>query len=97
MSFGYLIGEIDVKDPEAYKEYVAGTPAVVAKFGGEFIVRGGQFVPKEGRAPHGRVVLIRFPSYEKAKAFYDSDEYAGLLALRLSLTDSRLFLIEGID
>ena len=52
---------------------------------------------KEGRAPLGRVVVIRFPSYEKAKAFYESDEYASLLALRLSLTDSRLFLIEGID
>ena len=97
MTFGYLIGESDVKDPEAYKQYVAGTPAVVAKFGGEFIVRGGKYVAKEGRAPLGRVVVIRFPNYEKAKAFYDSEEYADLLALRLSLTDSRLFLIEGVD
>jgi uncharacterized protein (DUF1330 family) len=97
MSFGYLIGEIDVKDPEAYKEYVAGTPAVVAKFGGEFIVRGGKTLAKEGQPPLGRVVVIRFPSYEKAKAFYESREYAGLLALRLSLTDSRLFLVDGVD
>jgi uncharacterized protein (DUF1330 family) len=97
MAYGYLIGEIDVKDPEAYKEYVAGTPAVVAKFGGEFIVRGGKLESMEGSKPAGRVVVIRFPSYEKAKAFYESEDYAGLLSLRLSLTDSRLFLIEGVD
>jgi len=93
----YLIVEIEVKDPEAYKAYTSATPAVVAKYGGEFIVRGGQFDAKEGTAPRGRVAVIRFPSYEKANEFYGADDYADLLALRLSLTESRAFIVEGVD
>lgn len=95
MPAAYVIAEIDVKDPEGYKNYTAATPGVVAKFGGEFIVRGGATESKEGAAPRGRIVVIRFPSLDKARAFYDSDDYAELLALRISLTDSRLFLVEG--
>ena len=65
----YLIVEIEVKDSQAYKAYTAATPAVIAKYGGEFIVRGGRVETREGAAPAGRVVVIRFPSYEKACAF----------------------------
>ena len=93
----YLIAEVEVKDPQAYKAYTAATPAVIAKHGGEFIVRGGRFEAKEGVAPGGRIVVVRFPSYEQALAFYDSDDYAGLLALRLSITESRAFIVEGVD
>jgi uncharacterized protein (DUF1330 family) len=92
-----VIVEVSVNDPEGYKEYTAGTPAVVAKYGGEFIVRGGKTEAKEGQAPAGRVVVIRFPSFEKAKAFYESEDYADLLAMRLAMTDSRLFIVEGAD
>ena len=97
MSPAYMIVEIDVKDPEAYKAYTDATPGVIAKHGGEFIVRGGRVDAKEGTAPRGRVVVVRFPSYGQALAFYDSEDYAELLALRLSLTDSRAFIVEGAD
>jgi uncharacterized protein (DUF1330 family) len=97
MPCAYLIVEIEVKDSQAYKGYTAATLAVVAKYGGEFIVRGGRVDAREGAAPAGRVVVIRFPSYDKASAFYDSEDYAELLALRLSITDSRAFIVEGAD
>ena len=93
----YLIVEIEVKDSQAYKAYTAATPAVIAKYGGESIVRGGRVETREGAAPAERVVVIRFPSYEKACAFYDGEDYADLLALRLSVTDSRAFIVEGAD
>jgi uncharacterized protein (DUF1330 family) len=97
MPSGYLIVEVDVKDPERYTDYTSATPAVVAKYGGEFIVRGGKFEALEGNAPRGRVVVIEFPSYDRALEFYRSDDYADLLKLRLSLTESRAFLVEGAD
>jgi len=97
MPSAYVIAQIDVKDPEAYKEYQAGAPAVVAAYGGEFAVRGGQIETMEGDPPAGRVVVIKFPSVEKAKAFYHAEEYADLLKMRLSLTESRLFIVEGAD
>jgi len=46
----------------------------VQALGGEFIVRGGQQQVLEGQA-HGRTVVIRFPSYAVAQAFYESPEY----------------------
>ena len=97
MQAAYLIVEIEVKDAQAYTAYTDATPGVIAKHGGEFIVRGGRLEAKEGAAPRGRVVVIRFPSCEKALGFYESEDYADLLALRLSLTDSRAFIVEGVE
>jgi len=97
MPSGYLIVEVEVRDAERYKDYTSATPAVVAQYGGEFIVRGGKFETLEGAAPRGRVVVIRFPSYDRALEFYRSDDYAELLKLRLALTESRAFLVEGAD
>ncbi len=97
MPAGYLIAQVDVKDAEKYETYKAGTPAAIAKYDGEFIVRGGQFEAVEGAPPLGRVVVVKFPSYARALEFYRSDDYKDLLALRLSVSDSRTFIIEGAD
>jgi uncharacterized protein (DUF1330 family) len=66
MAYGYVIAQISVKDPEAYKEYVAEVTPIVAKFGGEYLIRGGQSETVEGVAPGARTVVIRFPSYQAA-------------------------------
>lgn len=92
----YLIVEVKVTDPDAYETYKAGTPGVIAKYEGEFIVRGGATEPLEGRPPEGRVVVVKFPSMEKAKAFYHSADYSELLKIRLAASDSRGFLVEGV-
>ena len=97
MPAGYLIVQVDVKDAEKYETYKAGTPGVIAKYDGEFIVRGGQLDAVEGAPPLGRVVVVKFPSYARALEFYNSDDYKDLLALRLSVSESRGFIIEGTD
>lgn len=65
----YVIAKINVTDWDRYKEYAKGTPGVVAKYGGRFIARGGDVVTLEGPEEIRRVVIIEFPSLEKAKAF----------------------------
>ena len=45
---GYLIGTIEVKNPEAYKEYLAKVTDIVKKFGGEYLVRAGEYTEIEG-------------------------------------------------
>jgi uncharacterized protein (DUF1330 family) len=97
MPAGYLIVQVDVKDAERYETYKAGTPAVIAKYDGEFIVRGGQFEAVEGAPPLGRVVVVKFPSYARALEFYHSEDYKDLLALRLATSESRGIIIEGVD
>ena len=43
MSAGYVIAQLKVTNPENYKEYVAKVNEVVKKFGGEYLVRNGEY------------------------------------------------------
>ena len=39
---GFAIFNIEVKKPEEYKEYVEKVKPITEKFGGEYVVRGGE-------------------------------------------------------
>ncbi|MCA3279099.1 MAG: DUF1330 domain-containing protein [Roseomonas sp.] len=92
---GYLIANIKVTDPEGFERYRAGVPAVIAQFGGRYLVRGGTMERVENAEGFNRVIVLEFPSLAAARAFYDSPEYAPLLKLRLDSTESQAILIEG--
>jgi uncharacterized protein (DUF1330 family) len=92
----YIIARIDVTDWDRYKEYVKATPGVIAKFGGRFIVRGGEKVTLEGPEETRRVVLVEFPSMEQARAFYASAEYEAVRRLRMGAAEVQLIAIEGV-
>jgi len=94
-SKGYVISEITVTDPEAYKQYAATVPPIVAKYSGKFLVRGGQTVAVEGDPPGGRIVVIEFDSLAAARSFEDSPEYQAVAPLRRKAARSRVFLVEG--
>jgi uncharacterized protein (DUF1330 family) len=91
----YLMGEIEVTDPATYEEYRKQVLAVVTKYGGRFIVRGGKVETLEGGWSPGRVVALEFPSMEQARKFYRSPEYAPLIALRQKASRGKLILVEG--
>lgn len=93
---GYVIAEITVTDPEAYKQYAATVPPILAKFGGKYLVRGGQTVAEEGEPPSGRIVVIEFDSLAAARSFEDSPEYQAVAPLRRKAARSRVFLVEGM-
>ena len=96
MPYGYVIAQINVTDPAAYPDYVAKVGPVVARFGGEFLVRGGRHEVYEGDAPGERVVIVRFPSYEKALEWYHSEDYAEAKALRMAASTSIQTIVEGL-
>jgi len=93
---GYVIAEITVTEPEAYKQYAATVPAIAEKFGGEYLVRGGQTVAVEGEAPSDRIVVIEFGSLAAARSFENSPEYLAIAPLRQKAARSRVFLVEGV-
>jgi len=93
----YVIAHINVKDPTRYADYVKLTPGTVAPFGGKFIARGGRSEKLEGDFTLNRVVILEFPSYEQAKAWYDSSDYRQALAIRQSCSTGMLTLVEGVD
>lgn len=91
----YVIGEIEVTDPATYEEYRKQVMAVVTKYGGRFIVRGGRVESLEGDWAPKRFVALEFPSMEQARKWYRSPEYAPLIALRQKASRGKLILVEG--
>ena len=91
----YLIARVHVSDWERYREYTKATPPAIEKYGGRFIVRGGETITLEGPPETGRVVVIEFPSLDQAKAFYHSEEYSRAKKLRQGAATGQFLAIEG--
>jgi uncharacterized protein (DUF1330 family) len=94
----YLIVEMQITDPEQYRQYMAAAPALVKAHGGEYLVRGGLQETLEGDWQPHRLAVLRFPSREQARSFYDG-EYA-LLARPLRIGATAYFnmvLVEGVE
>ena len=97
MPAAYLIVEMNITDPERYKGYMAEAPAAVKAAGGEYLVRGGRHETLEGDWQPHRVAMLKFPSYEQAKAFYDSEQYKAARQHRHGATDYfNMVLVEGV-
>jgi uncharacterized protein (DUF1330 family) len=97
MTTAYIIVDMQISDMEQYKQYMAVAPAAVAAAGGEYLVRGGKFEALEGQWNPKRVAMLRFPSYDKAKAFYDGEMYRAARAKRKGATEFfNMVLVEGV-
>ena len=93
----YLIVEMQISNPEQYQQYMAAAPAAVAAAGGDYLVRGGRHETLEGDWQPARIAMLRFPSFEQAKAFYDSEMYRLARAKRDGATEFfNLILVEGV-
>lgn len=91
----YAIFDIAVSDPERYEEYKKLAPPTIAAFGGKYLTRGGKTEVLEGRWVPTRVVILEFPSAERAKAWLDSPEYRAARALRHSTATTNAVVVEG--
>ena len=92
----YLIIRVAVTDWDHYREYMALTPAALAKYQGRFIARGGESVTLEGPEESRRLALVEFPSLELAKAFYASPEYQAAKALRDGACEAEFIALDGL-
>jgi uncharacterized protein (DUF1330 family) len=93
----YMIAQVDVTDPEKFDAYRALVPGTLEKYGGKYIVRGGDMAVLEGDMPFPRVVVIQFPDLDSIKRWHASEEYAGPLAMRQASSDSVLIGVDGYD
>ncbi len=92
----YTVAEITIKDEAAYKEYQAQVPATIAKYGGRYLVRGGQVTPGEGGWNPGRIVILEFPDVESLTNWASSPEYAPVAQIRHRAADTKSFMVEGV-
>jgi len=91
----YIVVQVDVKDPSRYERYKSMVPPTLAKYGGRFIVRGGNTATLEGDWAPKRFVIVEFPSLEQAKAWWASPEYAEAKAMRQATAETQMIVAEG--
>ncbi|MBK6853296.1 MAG: DUF1330 domain-containing protein [Burkholderiales bacterium] len=92
----YIYANVEITDPTAYEVYRARVPAVIAAFGGRYLVRGGAVKVLEGAADPQRQVILEFPDMAALEAFYYSAEYQALVGLRQAASTGHLIAIQGM-
>jgi uncharacterized protein (DUF1330 family) len=78
------------------EEYRSRVLATVKHYGGRYLAVGGRCEVVEGTWRPVLPVLIEFLNLEPAKAWYGSDQYKELKALRLSATKGDVVFIESV-
>ena len=96
MPKGYWIARIDVTDTEIYQGYRVAAKEALKKYGGRFLVRGGEVLASEGDQ-RSRLIVVEFPTIEQAKQCFDSPEYAVAKAIRLKSATCDFAVVTGYD
>ena len=78
----YWVARSKINDPVNYKRYTDLVPAIIARYQGKILARGGRYRILEGPEKFGRFVVIEFPSLEQAVACHHSAEYQAAAAYR---------------
>ena len=93
----YSVSDIDVHDWDTYDEYMRQVSPIIKKFGGRYLVRGGEIKSTAGDWSFSRIVILEFPSQEDMDKFRNSSEYAPVAELRHKAAKTRSFVVEGYD
>ncbi|MBD0298336.1 MAG: DUF1330 domain-containing protein [Flavisolibacter sp.] len=93
----FVIVDVQIDEPEEYEEYKKLTPASIAAYEGKFIVRGGKTETLEGSWQPQRMVVLQFPSVERAKEWWHSTEYAAAKAIRQRTAHTKMIVVEGYE
>ena len=94
----YWVARSKISDPVEYKKYTDRVPAIIARFGGKVLARGGRYQILEGPEKFERFVVIEFPSMDQAIACHDTPEYQEAAAFRRGgAGEVELVVVEGGD
>jgi uncharacterized protein (DUF1330 family) len=93
----YVIVDIEVTDPVRYEEYKKLAEDTVAAYGGRYTVRGGVAETLEGTWVPRRVVVLEFPTWERAKEWWCSELYRPAKELRQASAKTEMILVEGVQ
>ncbi|MDO9375919.1 MAG: DUF1330 domain-containing protein [Ferruginibacter sp.] len=93
----FVIVEVAITDPMEYEAYKKLTPAAVAAFDGRFVVRGGTTIPLEGDWNPERIVVLEFPSVERAKEWWHSELYTVAKKIRQRSATTKMLIVEGAE
>ncbi|HKM62835.1 MAG TPA: DUF1330 domain-containing protein [Acidisphaera sp.] len=91
----YVIAELQITDPDAFRTYAAKVPATLTAYHGRYIVRG-KAEAKEGDAPQGTLVILAFDSLADAEQWYGTPPYHDMIPERQKAAKGNVFIVEGL-
>ena len=92
----YVISDVEPRDADLIDRYRTLAKASIEKYGGRYIVRGGEIEPVEGGWKPRHIVIVEFPSMDRAHEWYRSEDYAEALSVRERALSRRLIFVEGL-
>jgi len=94
----YWVARARIADPTEYKKYTDRVPAIIAKWGGKVLARGGRYELLEGPEKFHRFVVIEFPTFEQGVACFRSPEYGEAARFRRSgAGEVETIMVDGGD
>ncbi len=93
----YIVVQVQIHDPEKFSVYRKMVPPTLKAYGGQYLVRGGDWESLEGTWNPHRLVIIEFDNVEQAKNWWGSEEYAPAKQLREDSTNSKMIVVEGYE
>ena len=93
----YLLVDLDIHDQEGFQEYRSQVPKFAAKYGGEYLVKGGEFEVIEGDWKPHRLVLFKFPDRQAIRNFFADPDYAKIAAVRFRTSKSTIVAVDGVN
>jgi uncharacterized protein (DUF1330 family) len=94
----YVISDVVGLDPELVARYRELARASIERYGGRYHTGVGAVIDHvEGDWRPENIVLVAFPSMDRAREWYASAEYAEALAVRRTALRRNLIFVAGID
>lgn len=89
-----IVRIIDISDADEFEVYKSKAGPALASHDAKVIVGGGRKATLEGEDDTA-LVIIEFPSYEAAEAWYQSPEYVAAMKHRLGASSAQVVIAEG--
>jgi uncharacterized protein (DUF1330 family) len=92
----FLISEVTVKDQAHYlADFIPAVRKTVTAAGAEVVVHGGKLQTLLGAAPASRIVVIQYPSFAAAQAWWNSRATQDAFTIGGQYAGFRQYLVEG--
>ena len=92
----YVIAEVQVSDPDTFKQYLAALPGTLAPYKVRTLARANPTALDASTPPAGSLVILAFNSMDDIKAWWDSPAYQAIVPLREKSSKTRAYAVQGV-
>ena len=93
----YAIIQVEITDPQLMEQYVQLAGPTLAEYGGRALVVADDRELVEGTWPETRTVVVEFPSMSDARAWYNSEGYAGPKSMVRKAARRNFIFVPGLS